>query len=236
MPPIIELDKVNKVYRTEAVEVHALRNVALRIEAGEFVAIVGASGSGKSTLMHVLGCLHRPTSGTYRLDGQDISGLNRTELAHLRNTKLGFVFQGFNLLPRHSAIENIELPLLYAGTSLRQRRDRALEMLQLVRLPKERAHHAPSELSGGEQQRVAIARALINGPQVLLADEPTGNLDSRTSSEILDEIQRLNRERKQTIVLVTHDTSIAQWAARLVTVRDGAIAEDKRTESKRKAV
>jgi putative ABC transport system ATP-binding protein len=225
MPPIIELENIAKIYQTGTVQVHALRGVSLTIDAGEFVAIIGTSGSGKSTLMNLLGCLDRPTSGAYRFEGQDVSRLSRTALAQLRNHKLGFVFQGFNLLNRHSAVENVELPLLYAGVSTRQRRARALEMLKLVGLA-ERVHHVPSELSGGQQQRVAIARALINRPQVLLADEPTGNLDSRTGEEILTEFQRLNRELKQTIVLVTHDPSIAKWAARVVTVRDGCIASD----------
>ncbi|HWG47590.1 MAG TPA: ABC transporter ATP-binding protein [Gemmataceae bacterium] len=225
MPPTIELENIAKVYQTGTVQVHALRGVSLTIDAGEFVAIIGTSGSGKSTLMNLLGCLDRPTSGFYRFEGQDVGRLSRTALARLRNHKLGFVFQGFNLLNRHSAVENVELPLLYAGVSARQRRARALEMLKLVGLA-ERVHHVPSELSGGQQQRVAIARALINRPQVLLADEPTGNLDSRTGEEILTEFQRLNRELKQTIILVTHDPSIAKWAARLVTVRDGCIASD----------
>jgi putative ABC transport system ATP-binding protein len=229
MPPIIELNDVHKIYQTGTVRVHALRGVSLRIEPGEFVAIVGTSGSGKSTLMNLLGCLDHPTSGTYRFAGRDVGRLNRTELAQLRNHQLGFVFQGFNLLKRHSALDNVALPLLYAGTSASERRTRAAEMLSLVGLS-ERVHHAPSELSGGQQQRVAIARALINRPQVLLADEPTGNLDSRTGSEILTEFQRLNRELNQTIILVTHDPSIASWAARLVTVRDGCEASDEFTE------
>jgi putative ABC transport system ATP-binding protein len=225
MPPIIELTDIHKVYQTGSVQVPALRGVSLRIEPGEFVAIVGTSGSGKSTLMNLIGCLDRPTSGTYRFDGQDVGQLSRTALAHLRNHKLGFVFQGFNLLKRHSAIENVELPLLYAGLPARERRTRAREMLELVGLA-DRLHHTPNELSGGQQQRVAIARALVNRPQVLLADEPTGNLDSRTGAEVLTEFQRLNRERKQTIILVTHDPPIADWVSRLVTVRDGSIASD----------
>ncbi len=223
--PIIELENIDKIYQTGPVQVAALRGVSLTIEAGEFVAIVGASGSGKSTLMNILGCLDRPTSGVYRFDGRDVSRLNRTELAQLRNRKLGFVFQGFNLLKRHSAIENVELALLYAGVPAGQRRSRALEMLQRVGLG-ERVHHLPNELSGGQQQRVAIARALVNRPQVLLADEPTGNLDSRTGEEILTEFQRLNQQMKQTLILVTHDPTIGRWARRVVTVRDGAIAGD----------
>jgi putative ABC transport system ATP-binding protein len=222
---VIELDNVHKVYDTGAVKVPALRGVSLTVLAGEFLAIMGASGSGKSTLMNLIGCLDRPTNGTYRLDGQDISRLSRKELAHIRNRKLGFVFQGFNLLKRHTAIENVELPLLYAGLPAKERRRHALEMLQLVGLW-ERAHHLPNQLSGGQQQRVAIARALVNQPQILLADEPTGNLDSRTGDEILHEFQRINRERGQTIIMVTHDPGIAAYASRQVTVRDGLIESD----------
>ena len=227
MGAMIELQDIHKVYHTGAVEVRALRGVTLAIERGEFVAVIGASGSGKSTLMNILGFLDRPTSGVYRFEGQDVSGLGRTALAHLRNEKLGFVFQGFNLLKRQTAAENVELPLLYAGASPRQRRERALEVLKLVGLS-DRAGHLPNELSGGQQQRVAIARALVNRPQVLLADEPTGNLDSKTGGEILTEFRRLNESQGQTIVLVTHDPSIADWAGRLVTVRDGLIAGDER--------
>jgi putative ABC transport system ATP-binding protein len=222
---VIELDNVHKVYDTGEVKVPALSGVSVTVHSGEFVAIMGASGSGKSTLMNIVGCLDRPTRGTYRFDGQDVSRLNRKQLAHIRNRKLGFVFQGFNLLKRHSAVENVEMPLLYAGVSARQRRQRALGMLQLVGLA-DRAGHMPNQLSGGQQQRVAIARALVNRPQVILADEPTGNLDSKTGAEILHEFQRLNREQGQTIIIVTHDASIAGHAARIVTVRDGLIASD----------
>jgi putative ABC transport system ATP-binding protein len=225
MPPVIGLENVTKVYDSGDVQVQALRGVSLTIHPGEFVAIVGASGSGKSTLMNVLGCLDRPTSGAYRFEGQDVGRLNRTQLSHLRNRKLGFVFQGFNLLKRQSALENVELPLLYAGASPAQRRDRALELLKLVGLG-ERVHHTPNQLSGGQQQRVAIARALVNRPRVLLADEPTGNLDSKTGAEILTEFRRINCDRGQTIVLVTHDPAIAAWAKRLITVKDGRIASD----------
>jgi putative ABC transport system ATP-binding protein len=222
---VIELENVQKVYNNGKVRVEALRGVSLQILTGEFVAIVGASGSGKSTLMNIVGCLDRPTAGTYRFAGQDVSKLDRVTLAHIRNRKLGFVFQGFNLLKRQSAVENVELPLLYAGVSLGQRRRKALAMLELVGLA-ERVNHLPNELSGGQQQRVAIARALVNEPQVLLADEPTGNLDSKTGLEILAEFQRLNHEHGQTIILVTHDPQVATWASRVVTVADGRIQSD----------
>jgi putative ABC transport system ATP-binding protein len=222
---IIEIDNVYKIYDTGAVKVPALRGVSFTLLSGEFVAIMGASGSGKSTLMNIIGCLDHPTNGTYRFDGKDVGTLNRVELAHLRNRKLGFVFQGFNLLKRHTAVENVELPLLYAGISARERRQRATEMLELVHLA-DRAHHMPNQLSGGQQQRVAIARAMVNQPQVILADEPTGNLDSRTGEEILGEFQRINQERGQTIVMVTHDPAIAEHAFRQVTVKDGLIESD----------
>jgi putative ABC transport system ATP-binding protein len=225
MRPVIELKSVVKVYDAGDVAVEALRGVSLQIRAGEFVAVCGSSGSGKSTLMNILGCLDPPTTGTYLLDGRDISHLSRTELARLRNRKLGFVFQGFNLLKRHSAVENVELPLVYAGVPGRQRRARALRILDLVGL-RARAHHTPSQLSGGQQQRVAIARALVNEPQILFADEPTGNLDSTTGAEILAEFTRLNRQRGQTIVLVTHDPAIADAAPRRITIRDGIVASD----------
>jgi putative ABC transport system ATP-binding protein len=226
MASTITLDKVEKVYDTGAVKVPALRGVSLRISAGEFVAIMGASGSGKSTFMNIIGCLDRPTSGTYWFDGQDVSRLSRTDLAHVRNNKIGFVFQGFNLLKRHSAVENVGMPLLYAGMPARKRRKLAMEMLHVVGLS-DRANHLPNQLSGGQQQRAAIARALVNQPQVLLADEPTGNLDSRTSVEILCEFQRLHRERGQTIIIVTHEASIAAYAPRLVTMRDGLVEHDR---------
>ncbi len=225
MPSIIALDNVYKIYDTGEVKVHALRGVSLTVLAGEFLTIAGASGSGKSTLMNLIGCLDRPTSGRYLLDGQDTSRMSRTELAHVRNRKLGFVFQGFNLLQRHSAVENVEMPLLYAGMSGRERRRRALEVLALVGLA-DRASHRPSQLSGGQQQRVAIARALVNHPRILLADEPTGNLDSQTGAEILAQFERLNRELGQTIIIVTHEADLAAHAPRQVTVRDGLILSD----------
>jgi putative ABC transport system ATP-binding protein len=224
--PLMVLEDVHKVYDTGAVQVQALRGINLEIYPGEFVAIMGASGSGKSTLMNIMGCLDRPTRGVYRFDGEDVSQLDRNRLAFLRNRKIGFVFQGFNLLKRQTALENVELPLIYAGVPARERRQRALEMLALVGL-QDRAHHLPNQLSGGQQQRVAIARALINHPQVILADEPTGNLDSRTSQEIMAEFQRLNQELQQTIVLVTHEPDIAAHAGRIILMRDGRIANDK---------
>jgi putative ABC transport system ATP-binding protein len=231
---LIALDDVGKVYDTGAVQVHALRGVSLRVLPGEFVALMGASGSGKSTLMNLLGFLDRPSHGRYLFEGRDVSRLDRKELAHLRSRKLGFVFQGFNLLKRHTALQNVEMPLLYAGVPARQRLARAREMLDLVRLA-DRAHHLPNQLSGGQQQRVAIARALVNRPQVLLADEPTGNLDSHTSDEILGEFQRLHRELDQTIIMVTHDQHVADHAARQITVRDGLIESDVLNARQRRA-
>jgi putative ABC transport system ATP-binding protein len=225
MSAIISLHDVHKTYDTGEVKVHALRGVSLDIHGGEFVAIMGASGSGKSTLMNIIGCLDRPTSGAYLLDSEDVSKMSRTQLAHVRNRKLGFVFQGFNLLKRHTAVDNVALPLLYAGIAAGQRRQRALEVLQLVGLA-DRGHHLPNQLSGGQQQRVAIARALINRPHVILADEPTGNLDSKTSQEILVELQRLNRDLGQTIIMVTHENDVAAYASRLVIIRDGLVAND----------
>lgn len=225
MARIIELENIHKVYDTGAVKVPALCGVSLTVLTGEFVAIMGASGSGKSTLMNIIGCLDRPSDGSYRLDGQDVSQLDRRQLAHIRNRKLGFVFQGFNLLKRQSAVDNVELPLLYAGIPAAERRGRALQMLAMVGLA-DRAHHLPNQLSGGQQQRVAIARALVNEPQMILADEPTGNLDSKTGDEILSVFQRLNDELRQTIIMVTHEANIAARAGRQITVKDGLIDSD----------
>ena len=225
--PVIAVRDLAKTYSTGAVEVRAVRGVNLDIEAGEFVAVVGPSGSGKSTFMHILGCLDRPTRGSYALEGRDVSRLTRDELADIRNTKIGFVFQGFNLLARTSALENVELPLLYRGASVRgaERRRRALAMLDAVGLA-DRVDHMPNQLSGGQQQRVAIARALVNDPAILLADEPTGNLDSTTSREVLDLFRRLNAERGITVILITHDHAIAAHGNRVVQFHDGLIVRD----------
>jgi putative ABC transport system ATP-binding protein len=223
----VRLEDVEKTYRTGEVDVHAVRGVSLEIARGEFVALMGSSGSGKSTLMNILGCLDRPTSGRYFLDGEDVSSLSRDELADVRNRKLGFVFQNFNLLARTSALENVELPLLYGPARLNnaQLRDKAERVLEAVGLQGRGDHH-PSQLSGGQQQRVAVARALINDPEVLLADEPTGNLDSRTSVEVMGIFQGLN-EKGITIIMVTHEADIASYAQRNVVMRDGRIVSDR---------
>jgi putative ABC transport system ATP-binding protein len=221
---LIELADITKRYQMGDVTVHALRGVSLTIATGEFVAIMGASGSGKSTLMNILGCLDRPTSGRYLLAGREVSLLGRNELAEIRNHLLGFVFQSFNLLTRTSALENVELPLIYADVSARERRRRARAALDRVGLG-ERAHHHPSQLSGGQQQRVAIARAIVTEPKLILADEPTGNLDSRTSLEIMALFQELGRSGI-TVVLVTHESDIAQHASRVIVVRDGRVQTD----------
>jgi putative ABC transport system ATP-binding protein len=230
--PIIVLDNIKKVYKTGEVEVHAIRNVSLQINRGEFVAIMGASGSGKSTMMNTLGCLDRPTEGRYHLDGIDVSGLKRDELAEIRNKKIGFVFQGFNLLARTTALENVELPMFYCRPPIspKEQRDRAMNALELVGL-KNRADHHPSQLSGGQQQRVAIARALAAQPAMLLADEPTGNLDSRTSIEVMGVFQQLN-DKGITIVMVTHELDIANYTRRVVVMRDGRIVKDSPVENR----
>jgi putative ABC transport system ATP-binding protein len=234
MSSVIRLDNVTKVYDTGEVQVHALAGVSMSMLYGEYIAIVGASGSGKSTLMNIIGCLDRPTDGSYWFDGQDVSKLNRKQLAHIRNRKLGFVFQSFNLLKRHTALENVEMPLIYAGVPARERRLKALEMLKLVGL-QDRGKHLPNQLSGGQQQRVAIARALVNQPQILLADEPTGNLDSKTGREIMSELRRLNQDLGLTIVLVTHDPTVANEALRVVTLKDGLIESDVGREPQERA-
>ena len=224
--PLIELKKLTRHYRLGVETVKALNDVSLGIEAGEFVAVMGPSGSGKSTFMNVVGCLDRPTSGSYRLDGIAVAALSSDALADLRNRKIGFVFQEFNLLQRLDALGNVELPMIYAGLDRAERRVRATRALARVGLA-ERLHHRPTELSGGQQQRVAIARALVNEPKVLLADEPTGALDSRTSLELMTLIQELNRDGA-TIVIVTHEPDVARFAARLVRFRDGRVVGDMR--------
>ncbi len=221
---VIRVEEVHKYYELGESRVHALRGVSVAVERGGFVAIMGASGSGKSTFMNILGCLDRPSSGSYLLEGADVAAFDKRALAGIRNRKLGFVFQGFNLLPRTTAVENTQLPTLYAPIAKLERARRAREALALVGLA-DRAHHFPSQLSGGQQQRVAIARALVNGPSILLADEPTGNLDSRTAVEIMEVFQDLN-ERGLTIILVTHEHDIAQFARRVIVFRDGRIRKD----------
>ena len=234
MAPVVQIKDIHKIYESGEVPVHAVRGVSLDIARGEFVALMGASGSGKSTLMNMLGCLDRPTKGTYLLDGIDIDKLDRNELADLRNQKLGFVFQGFNLLSRTTALENVELPMLYGRhrkLNARQIRDRALHCLDIVGLSN-RSDHFPNQLSGGQQQRVAIARGLVNEPQVLLADEPTGNLDSRTSVEVMGVFQKLNDEGI-TLVMVTHELDIASYCKRNLILRDGVVVRDEPTQDRR---
>lgn len=229
--PVIEVENLHKTYDLGEVQVHALRGISLAVGSGEFVAIMGASGSGKSTFMNLIGCLDRPTRGRYLLDGNDVSRLSKDDLAHIRNRKIGFVFQGFNLLSRTSALENVELPLIYCNVPHAQRLKRAQEAIRSVGLQGREGHH-PAQLSGGQQQRVAIARALVTNPSLLVADEPTGNLDSRTSVEIMDIFQRLNAERNITILLVTHEPDIARYAKRVVLFRDGKIRRDSAVEDR----
>lgn len=236
MPPVIAIRNLVKTFSVGEVEVRALRGVTLDVQPGEFVAITGPSGSGKSTLMHILGCLDRPTSGEYLLDGRNVATLSRDQLADIRNQKIGFVFQGFNLLSRTTALDNVELPLLYGSGGLRttERRRMAMEALSAVGL-RDRAGHRPNQLSGGQQQRAAIARALITNPAILLADEPTGNLDTRTSIEVMGIFQRLNAERGITVLVITHEHDIAEYATRVIACRDGQIVADRPVEHRRNA-
>jgi len=222
---LIEMENLGKVYRTGSIEVPALEGIHLTVEPGEFLSIMGPSGSGKSTLMNILGCLDAPTSGTYYLAGEDVSALDRNQRADVRNRRVGFVFQGFNLLPRINALQNVELPLIYGHVARTLRRQTALEALALVGLA-DRASHLPTQLSGGQQQRVAIARALVNGPEIILADEPTGNLDTRTGAEIMMVFRKLNQARRITFVLVTHDPEVGDVTDRKILIRDGRIEAD----------
>jgi putative ABC transport system ATP-binding protein len=233
--PLIAVSDLTKTYHLGEHEVHALSGVSLEVTVGEFIALTGPSGSGKSTFMHLIGCLDRPTSGTYCLSGRDVASLSKHELARVRNEQIGFVFQGFNLLARTNALENVELPLLYSrGLNGVKRREMAAEALESVGLSDRMDHH-PNQMSGGEQQRVAIARALVTNPLVLLADEPTGNLDSRTSIEVMDIFQRFNEERGLTIVLVTHERDIAEYGTRVVAFRDGLVLDDHPVVTRRMA-
>jgi len=235
--PVIEVRDLTKVYKMGDHEVRALRGVTLQIQPGEFVAVTGPSGSGKSTFMHIAGCLDRPTGGDYLLDGRDVSKLSKDDLARVRNQKIGFVFQGFNLLSRTTALDNVELPLLYRtknGFRTAERHKRAMAALAAVGLG-ERHHHMPNQLSGGQQQRVAIARSLINEPSIILADEPTGNLDTRTSIEVMGIFQHLNRERGITVILITHELDIAEYGTRLIRFRDGRVVADMSVAHRRNA-
>ena len=236
MSVVISVRNLVKTYVVGEVEVKALRGVNLEVQRGEFLAVTGPSGSGKSTFMHIIGCLDRPTSGHYLLDGQDVSRMSKDALAAVRNKKIGFVFQGFNLLSRTSALDNVELPLLYGGNTLKtaDRHQRAKDMLAAVGLGQRTDHH-PNQLSGGQQQRVAIARALINNPSILLADEPTGNLDTRTSIEVMGLFQKLNIERGITVVLITHEVDIAEYGTRIVSFRDGLVVADRAVTRRRDA-
>ncbi len=223
--PVIRVENLHKYYEMGDTRVHALRGLSLEIRRGEFVAIMGASGSGKSTFMNMLGCLDKPSEGIYLLEGTNVADLSRIDLARVRNERVGFVFQGFNLLSRTTAMENVELPLIYAGLRAKERHRRSLEALERVGLG-DRSQHVPSQLSGGQQQRVAIARSLVNHPSILLADEPTGNLDSRTSVEIMQVFQELNHTENLTIILVTHEPDIAAYSKRIITFRDGRVVRD----------
>jgi len=230
MPPLIACDDIWKIYSIGDVKVEALRGLSLVITEGEFVAIMGSSGSGKSTLMNIIGCLDQPTGGHYRLNGVEVSQLRSDQLADIRNRQIGFVFQSFNLIPRTSALENAQLPLLYRGLSLKEQRGQAAAALGRVGLHG-REHHYPTQLSGGQQQRVAIARALVTAPSILLADEPTGNLDTKSSQEIMGILEKLNRDEGITIILVTHESEIASYASREVVIKDGQVLDDRLTKA-----
>ena len=234
--PVISVKNLVKTYVVGEIEVKALRGVNLDVQPGEFLAVTGQSGSGKSTFMHIVGCLDKPTSGQYFLDGEDVSRMSKDQLAVVRNKKIGFVFQGFNLLSRTTALDNVELPLLYGHSPLKlaERHKKAMEVLKAVGL-EQRADHHPNQLSGGQQQRVAIARSLINNPSILLADEPTGNLDTRTSIEVMDIFQRLNKERGITVLLITHEHDIAEYGTRIVQFRDGQVIADRPVTTRREA-
>jgi putative ABC transport system ATP-binding protein len=231
---VIRLERIHKIYKMGEVEVHALHGASLTVQRGEFVAIMGPSGSGKSTMMNIIGCLDHPTRGQYFLENQDVSTLNKAQLADIRNQRVGFVFQSFNLVPRTSALENVELPLVYAGVGSAERLRRARAALATVGLA-DRERNMPNQLSGGQQQRVAIARSLVNNPSIILADEPTGALDTRTSVEVMEIFQRLNRERNLTIIIVTHEPDIAHYAKRIIQFRDGRIRRDNPVETRKDA-
>jgi putative ABC transport system ATP-binding protein len=230
---MIVCENITKIYKNEDIETVALKNISLKINEGEFVAIMGPSGSGKSTLMHILGCLDSPTSGEYFLDGEDVSKLNDDELAEIRNRKIGFVFQAFNLLPRTTVLRNVELPLIYAGISPKQREERAKQALKESAFPDKFWYHYSNQLSGGMMQRVAIARSLVNDPKIILADEPTGNLDTKTGEIVLETFQTLNRKQGRTIVLITHEPYIAEHAERIIRVRDGELVDDSKNHNQR---
>jgi putative ABC transport system ATP-binding protein len=230
---MIVCENITKIYKNEDVETVALKNISLKINEGEFVAIMGPSGSGKSTLMHILGCLDSPTSGKYFLDGEDVSKLNDDELAEIRNKKIGFVFQAFNLLPRTTVLRNVELPLIYSGISPKQREERAKQALKESAFPDKFWYHYSNQLSGGMMQRVAIARSLVNNPKIILADEPTGNLDTKTGEIVLETFQTLNQKQGRTIVLITHEPYIAEHAERIIRIRDGELIDDSKNHNQK---
>ena len=230
---MIECKNITKIYKTDAGETSALKKVSFTIKDGEFAAIMGPSGSGKSTLMHILGCLDTPTSGTYLFDGQDVSKMTDDELADMRKNKIGFVFQSYNLLPRATVLRNVTLPLMYAGVNYYERQEKAKQSLIAAGLSEDRWHHLSNQLSGGQMQRVAIARALVNNPSIIFADEPTGNLDTKTGEIVLDTFQRLNRDYRRTIVLITHERYVAEHTDRIIYIRDGEIIKDERNSQRR---